>query len=122
MYEGPIYSWGKENRVSPTGITFYTGEKYPKFKNDLFLTTWRTREIYHFILDGNKIQKVESFSVDDLISLAPITGRHAGNVHEGQKTESGSANSAEGLLDIVQGQAGYLYFSDVGGIYRLLLV
>ena len=120
LYENPIYSWDKDGRVSPTGMAFYTGEKYPGFKNDLFLTTWRTREIYHFTIDGNEIQQAETFSVEDLVSLSPITGRHAGNVHEGQKTESGSASSSEGLLDIVQGTDGYLYFSDVKGIYRLL--
>ena len=63
---------------------------------------------------------MESFLVDDLYDLAPITGMHAGEIHEGQVTDSGSAKESEGLLDIEQGPDGLLYFSDVRGIYRMM--
>jgi glucose/arabinose dehydrogenase len=120
-YEQPIYAWNKENRIAPTGMSFYYGNKYSKeYVGNLFINSWRNREIYRFIQNDGKIYLVESFLVDDLYDLAPITGMHAGEIHEGQVTDSGSAKESEGLLDIEQGPDGLLYFSDVRGIYRMM--
>jgi glucose/arabinose dehydrogenase len=94
-------------------MVFYTGDKYPaEFKNSLFMGTWRTREIYRFVLaPDNSIEKVESYVFDEAPSQ--ITGFHAGILHEG-------ANPLGGIVALENGPDGYLYFSDRTGIYRLI--
>jgi len=125
-FTDPLFAWGIEDRVVPTGVVSYKGDIYgDSFKNNVFLTTWRTREIVRFILseDGRKIDDVQAYrllDVKDKVARARITGLHAGNIHEGQVTESGSATVLEGLVDIAEGPDGYLYFSDVRGVYRLV--
>lgn len=112
-FEQPLYSWSAEDRVAPTKMVFYTGDKYPaEFKNSLFMGTWRTREIYRFVLaPDNSIEKVESYVFDEAPSQ--ITGFHAGILHEG-------ANPLGGIVALENGPDGYLYFSDRTGIYRLI--
>jgi len=118
-YENPVFAWDKKGRVSPTGMTFYYGEN-EEFDGNLFMGTWRTREIYRFIIEDNRIVEAQAYEVEDLYDLRPtITGRHAGEIHEGQVTDTGSAVLSQGLLDMIQGPDGILYFSDARGIFKL---
>ncbi len=115
QYTQPIYDWNAEERIVPAGMVFYTDNAYPKeYKDNLFMGTWRTREIYRFILEEDTVKGVEAFAIGDLkLNKSIITGLHAGYVHK-------DSDPREGILDLVVGPDGLLYFSDVNGIYRLV--
>jgi glucose/arabinose dehydrogenase len=118
QYKQPFYSWNEETRVVPTGMVFYDGNKFPEeYKNNLFMGTWRTREIYRFVFDNEELTEIEILTFNKLPNM--ITGMHAGSIHEGQVTELGSAHPSNGFMALEVGPDGYLYFSDVQGIYRL---
>ena len=113
-YAQPLYSWNAKGRVVPMGMTFYTGDKFPEHETKLFMGTWRTREIWLYEFKDNKIFSVETYQIADPPSaMVAITGRHAGEVHE-------DAHPAKGILEMITGPEGYIYFSDVTGIYRLM--
>ena len=93
-YTDPIIAYKRV--IAPTGITFYTGEIYPKeYKNNLFFVDWNNGLIHRIIPKGNRLGPVAS--VDDNFF-----------VHR------------DGLVDIINGPDGLLYYCDPGGIYRLV--
>jgi glucose/arabinose dehydrogenase len=104
LQEGPIYSWGDEDRPAPTGMDFYQG--------DLYMATWRTREIVRFILsEEGKVASAITYTVHGQ-NLLEITGAHSGYTHKG-------AHPDKGFVDVKAGPDGYLYFSDTQHIFRM---
>lgn len=92
-YTDPIIVYRRV--IAPTGITFYTGDIYPKeFSNNLFFVDWNLGGIHRVTLRGNRLD--QAASVDDNFY------RHR-----------------DGLVDIINGPDGLLYYCDPGGIYRL---
>jgi len=51
--EQPVYYW--DPVVSPSGITFYSGDKMPEWKNNLFLAGLNSTHIVRLVLDNNKV-------------------------------------------------------------------
>ena len=114
IYAGKNYGWGPERisgrqnkagledpilvypkTIAPTGITFYNGIRYPsEYRYNLFFAEWNNGHIHRVILDDRERKKI--LKVDDKFY-----------VHK------------KGIIDIINGPDGYLYFTDPGGIYRL---
>ena len=46
--------------VAPSGITFYRGNRFPRFVNNLFVATLRGTQLLRVILDGRRIATGES--------------------------------------------------------------
>ena len=51
--EQPVYYW--DPSIAPSGITFYTGHTFLKWKNDLFVSALRAQLLVRLSLDGDKI-------------------------------------------------------------------
>ena len=51
--EQPVYYW--DPVVSPSGMTFYTGNNIPEWKNNLFITCLSGQHIARLILKNNKV-------------------------------------------------------------------
>jgi glucose/arabinose dehydrogenase len=49
--EQPVYYW--DPVVSPSGITFYTGDRIPEWENNLFLSSLTATHIVRLVIDGN---------------------------------------------------------------------
>lgn len=58
-YEQPMVYWVPS--ISPSAIAFYTGDKFPEWKNSLFLATLSGNHIRRLVLNGNKVEKQEEF-------------------------------------------------------------
>lgn len=95
---GPIVRFSRT--IVPTGITFYTGDQYTEFSNDLFFVNFDNGgsqgRIQRIDLSGenlDQIGSIDTFLVDD---------------------EFG------GLLDIITCSDGNLYFSNSASIMRII--
>ncbi|HEX8460144.1 MAG TPA: PQQ-dependent sugar dehydrogenase [Segetibacter sp.] len=88
--EQPIYYWDPVH--SPSGITFYSGNNIPEWKNNLFVAGLSSNNIARLVIVNNK-----------------VTGEERLLAGEGQR-----------FRDITQGKDGALYaVTDEGRLYRI---
>jgi aldose sugar dehydrogenase len=88
--EQPAYYW--DPVLSPSGLTFYTGDNMPEWKNNVFVCGLSSQHIARLVIKDNKVTGEEMLLQD-----------------EGQR-----------FRDITQGKDGYLYaVTDQGRLYRL---
>jgi glucose/arabinose dehydrogenase len=53
----PIYYWAPS--IAPSGMAFYTGDRFPKWKGNLFVGSLRDEMLVRLELDGEKVTKEE---------------------------------------------------------------
>jgi glucose/arabinose dehydrogenase len=53
----PLYYWVPS--IAPSGMAFYTGERFPKWKGDLFVGSLKFELLVRLRLDGEKVVKEE---------------------------------------------------------------
>ncbi|HJT11310.1 MAG TPA: PQQ-dependent sugar dehydrogenase [Dongiaceae bacterium] len=90
--EQPAYYW--DPSIAPSGMTFYTGDKFPAWKGNLFVGALKFQLLARLEVDGNRIVKEERLLED----------------------------MGDRIRDVVQGPDGYLYLltdEDDGRILRL---
>lgn len=88
--EQPVYYW--DPVVSPSGMTFYSGDQIPEWKNNLFIAGLNSNHIVRLVINNNKVVGEERL----------LAG-------EGQR-----------FRDITQGKDGALYaVTDEGKLYRI---
>lgn len=49
----PDYYW--DPSIAPSGMSFYTGDKHPEWRGNLFVGALKFRQIRRLVLDGNKV-------------------------------------------------------------------
>jgi glucose/arabinose dehydrogenase len=88
--EQPVYYW--DPVLSPSGMTFYSGDNIPEWKNNLFITGLNSNHIARLLIHNNR-----------------VTGEERLLANEGQR-----------FRDIAQGTDGALYaVTDEGRLYRI---
>jgi glucose/arabinose dehydrogenase len=88
--EQPVYYW--DPVISPSGMTFYSGDAMPEWKNNLFIAALNTPHIARLVITNNK-----------------VTGE-----------ERLLAGEKERFRDIISGSDGALYaVTDSGKLYRI---
>ncbi|TLV03890.1 PQQ-dependent sugar dehydrogenase [Dyadobacter luticola] len=88
--EQPVYYW--DPVVSPSGITFYSGNAIPEWKNNLFISGLSSMQVTRLVIENNKVVGEERL----------LSG-------EGQR-----------FRDITEGKDGALYtVTDQGRLYRI---
>lgn len=88
--EQPVYYW--DPVVSPSGMTFYKGNRIPEWENNLFIGTLSGQHIVRLVIENNK-----------------VTGEERLLASEGQR-----------FRDITQGIDNALYaITDAGRLYRI---
>lgn len=60
--ESPVVHWVPS--ISPSAITYYQGEAFPKWKGNLFLATLSSTHIHRLVMDGKKVVKQEEILTD----------------------------------------------------------
>ena len=53
----PIYKWVPS--IAPSGMAFYAGERFPRWKGNLFVGALRDRMLVRLVLDGERVLKEE---------------------------------------------------------------
>jgi len=51
--DGPVHHWTPSIAVS--SLAFYTGDKFPAWKNNLFVTLLTYQDVRRLVLDGNRV-------------------------------------------------------------------
>lgn len=88
--EQPVYYW--DPVISPSGMTFYTGDNMPEWKNNLFISSLSGQHVARLIIKDNKVVGEERL-------LSELVQR---------------------FRDITQGKDGALYaVTDQGRLYRI---
>jgi glucose/arabinose dehydrogenase len=88
--EQPVYYW--DPVISPSGITFYTSDVIPEWKNNLFISCLSGMHICRVVIENNKVVGEERLL----------------------------ANEEQRFRDITQGKDGALYaVTDQGRLYRI---
>jgi glucose/arabinose dehydrogenase len=57
--EQPIHYW--DPSIAPSGMAFYTGDKFPKWKGNAFVGALKFRLLVRLTLDGEKVVSEERF-------------------------------------------------------------
>jgi glucose/arabinose dehydrogenase len=88
--EQPVYYW--DPVISPSGMTFYSSDSIPEWKNNLFISSLSGMQICRLIIENNKVVGEERL-------LTEVEQR---------------------FRDITEGKDGALYaITDQGGLYRI---
>jgi aldose sugar dehydrogenase len=88
--EQPVYYW--DPVLSPSGITFYSGDQIPEWKNNLFVAGLNSNHIARLVIQNNK-----------------VIGEERLLANEGQR-----------FRDVAEGKDGALYtVTDEGTLYRI---
>jgi aldose sugar dehydrogenase len=88
--EQPVYYW--DPVLSPSGITFYSGDQIPEWKNNLFVAGLNSNHIARLVIQNNK-----------------VIGEERLLANEGQR-----------FRDVAEGKDGALYtVTDEGRLYRI---
>jgi glucose/arabinose dehydrogenase len=53
----PIHYWVPS--IAPSGMAFYTGERFPKWRGNLFVGALKDQMLVRLVLDGEKVVKEE---------------------------------------------------------------
>jgi aldose sugar dehydrogenase len=77
--EQPAYYW--DPSIAPSGMTFYTGDKFPAWRGNLFVGALKFQLLVRLEIDGNRIVREERLLED----------------------------MGDRIRDVVQGLDGYLY-------------
>lgn len=88
----PLYYWVPS--IAPSGMTFYTGDRFPRWRGDLFVGSLKNRMLVRLSLDGEQVIAEERF-------LQGVLGR---------------------IRDVRQGPDGFLYLltdENDGALVRL---
>jgi glucose/arabinose dehydrogenase len=69
--EQPVYYW--DPVVSPSGITFYSGNKVPEWENNLFLCSLTQTHIIRLVIENNRVTGEERLLADQNQRFRDIT-------------------------------------------------
>lgn len=69
--EQPVYYW--DPVVSPSGMTFYSGNAIPEWKNNLFICGLSSMQVTRLVINNNKVVGEERLAVDQQQRFRDIT-------------------------------------------------
>jgi aldose sugar dehydrogenase len=69
--EQPVYYW--DPVASPSGMTFYSGDAIPEWKNNLFIACLSSTQVVRLVIENNKVVGEESLLSDKKERLRDVT-------------------------------------------------
>ncbi|GAB3883964.1 PQQ-dependent sugar dehydrogenase [Spirosoma agri] len=77
--EQPVYYW--DPVVSPSGMTFYTSDRIPEWKNNLFIGSLSGMHVLRLIIDNDKVVGEERLLADEYQRFRDITQGNDGALY-----------------------------------------
>jgi glucose/arabinose dehydrogenase len=75
----PIKYWVPS--IAPSGMAFYTGDRFPKWKGNLFVGALKDQMLVRLTLDGDKVVKEERLLKGDLGRIRDVRAAPDGYVY-----------------------------------------
>ena len=69
--EQPVYYW--DPVLSPSGMTFYTGDQIPEWKNNLFISGLSSNHVARLVITNNRVTGEERLLADEKQRFRDIT-------------------------------------------------
>lgn len=66
----PVWFW--HHTVAPTGLTFYTGDDFPQWKNNLIVPGLSRGSLWRFRIEGDTIKSAEELFLDDRVRIRKV--------------------------------------------------
>mgnify|MGYP001947179251 FL=1 len=73
--------WFWKHTVAPTGLTFYQGNEFPEWKNDLFISGLSVGSIWRISIENQIVKSAEELFVDDRVRSRKIVQSPAGKLY-----------------------------------------
>ncbi len=65
-------TWFWHHTVAPTGLTFYTGDEFPGWKNNLLVPGLSRGSLWRFRIEGETIKSAEELFLDDRVRIRKV--------------------------------------------------
>ena len=78
-FTDPVWYWLQT--VAPTGLTFYTGDEFPEWKNNLFVSGLSRGSFWRFEIEGEIVKSVEELFVDDRVRSRKVVQSPEGKLY-----------------------------------------
>ncbi len=77
--EEPAYFWVPD--IAPSGMLFYTGDKFPDWKGDLFVGALEGQALVRLVLNGDRIVAEERLLTDRRMRVRDIRQGPDGSIY-----------------------------------------
>jgi aldose sugar dehydrogenase len=77
--EEPIYFWVPS--IAPSGMAFYTGDKFPEWKGNLFIGAMAGQHLVRLVLNGERVVAEEKLLVDQKQRIREVRQGPDGNLY-----------------------------------------
>ncbi len=75
----PVYQWTPS--IAPSGMTFYTGDKFPQWRGNLFVGALKFRLLARLELDGERVVKEERLLEDEVGRIRDVRAGPDGYIY-----------------------------------------
>jgi glucose/arabinose dehydrogenase len=77
--EQPLHVWVPS--IAPSGMAFYTGDKFPKWKDNLLVGALRGRALVRLVLEGDRVVSEERMLSNDLGRIRDVRVSPDGSIY-----------------------------------------
>lgn len=74
-------AWAWLHTVAPTGLSFYSGDEFPTWKNDLLVPGLSRGSLWRVRIDGTTIKSMEELFVDDRVRTRKVAVSPEGKIY-----------------------------------------
>lgn len=74
-------AWYWQHTVAPTGLTFYTGDEFPHWKNSLFVSGLSRGSLWRLSINGDVVTALEELFVNERVRSRKIAQSPAGKLY-----------------------------------------
>lgn len=79
VFTDPKWYW--RQTAAPTGLTFYTGNEFPQWKDNLFISGLSRGSLWRVVLEGETITSLEELFVNDRVRARKVVQSPDGKIY-----------------------------------------
>ena len=78
-FTSPVWFW--PHTVAPTGLTFYTGEDFPDWRNNLLVPGLSRGSLWRFRIENDTVKSAEELFIDDRVRIRKVRQSPKGKLY-----------------------------------------